>query len=795
MGLIVRDLHPGMGVAVAERTVLRKQDGRYETWSEVAARVATGNTALAPAKNTVEEFFDLRNHVAKGVVLMSGRHLQHGDDTQPERNLEVFTNCSTSATSFALFMLLLNGSGVGRCYDDDFVLTDWDCSPQLRIVISNQHADFDWQSDEDVRDARHKYVGRNVIWHEVEDSREGWAKAIELYELLTWERIHAHQTLVLDFSKVRPKGAPIKGMQNRPSSGPKPLMGALRKISTIKGSGLQPWMQALYVDHYLAECVLVGGARRAARMSTKIWSDEGIFDFIKVKRPVEYSSLCMEEVVALRAERTTKKLPPLDPFLWSSNNSVMVDAEFWERVDEAMNLVANGKTQASMSRKTRHAYKVWTDLTECAYADGTGEPGIINCDKLVSKDEGFEALAKSVFAGGKKYAVDEDTQLYLAKLAKAALKKPFHYITNPCGEIVLSILGGYCVIADVVPFHADNFAEIESAMRATTRALIRTNLMHSFYDPEVKRTNRIGVGLTGVHEFAWKFFKVGFRDLINPYFMSYKANAISSVDGQWQEHHETSRVRSAGFWMFLSHLSNAIVDEAKTYCAELGVTVPHTMLTIKPAGTTSKLFGLTEGWHLPSMREYLRWVQFKDSDPLVAEYEAKGYPVRRGLKTYRGMTIVGFPTQPLICTIGIPDDQLVTAGEATPEDQYKWLKLGERFWIDGQTDPDDLTSGHGYGNQVSYTLKYDPKIVNYDMFEKILRENQRHVRACSVMPQEDGGAYEYQPEQPLAKGEYQRIAAAITEAMAEDVGKEHILCDNGACPTDFEEGDKSLVPA
>ena len=38
---------------------------------------------------------------------------------------------------------------------------------------------------------------------------------------------------------------------------------------------------------------------------------------------------------------------------------------------------------------------------------------------------------------------------------------------------------------------------------------------------------------------------------------------------------------------------------------------PITVTTVKPAGTTSKLFGLTEGAHLPARRQYLRWVQFK----------------------------------------------------------------------------------------------------------------------------------------------------------------------------------------
>ncbi len=67
--------------------------------------------------------------------------------------------------------------------------------------------------------------------------------------------------------------------------------------------------------------------------------------------------------------------------------------------------------------------------------------------------------------------------------------------------------------------------------------------------------------------------------------------------------------------------------------------------------------------------------------PLVAEYRAKGYPVRE-LKTYSGTTIVGFPTAPLICQLGM-GDKLVTAAEATPEEQYEYLRLLEKYWIRG----------------------------------------------------------------------------------------------------------------
>lgn len=115
-----RKLSQGLGKAVAKRTYLRTDaNGKLEKWSEVAKRVALGNTALIPekeAQHRQEEYEILEKHIANASLLLSGRHLQHGDKDQPTRNMEVFTNCSTASTSYLLFYLLLNGSGVGRSW-------------------------------------------------------------------------------------------------------------------------------------------------------------------------------------------------------------------------------------------------------------------------------------------------------------------------------------------------------------------------------------------------------------------------------------------------------------------------------------------------------------------------------------------------------------------------------------------------------------------------------------------------------------------------------------------------------
>lgn len=743
---MAREFASGMGQAVAERTILRKkEDGTWENWADVAERVSVGNALLSPDPAEVEpERRALLKHLQKVTITMSGRHLQHGDSEQPNFSQEKYTNCATSSTSFSLFLLLMSGSGVGRAYDDDLMVIDWDYSPNLRCVLSESHPDFDHNNHESVRDALHKY--KDAVWHKVGDTREGWAKAVEVYERMTYEKTNKDKFLILDFSNVRRKGEPIKGMQNRPASGPVPLMHAFMKVASLKGAGMQPWRQAMYSDHFFAECVLVGGARRAARMSTKTWRDKSVLDFIRVKRPLEFDGKSLEEVIDLR------KNGYFQSFLWSSNDSVTVDGEFWKLVN----------SPEDVSELARHARAVFDAVTECSYGDGTGEPGLINQDQLVDCRDGFdEMLSDPRFIDSGRYRLDEETLPYMKNIIDVVRQKKLVMIVNPCSEVPLFLMGGFCIIGDACPFFADTLDEAEEGFRALTRALIRVNMMDSIYKKEVLRTNRIGVAITGIHEFAWKFFKFDFYDLID-------------------------EEKSKDFWLALARFNGAVKDEARKYCKRHGLVVPHTSLIIKPAGTTSKLWGLTEGWHLPAMAWYLRWVQFSINDPLVKQYESCGYPTRI-LKQYKNTAIVGFPTEPLICGLGLK--RLVLAAQATPEEQYKWLLLGEKYWIKG-IDGDDR------GGQISFTLKYNPEKVDFAHFKEMMLRYQSRVRCCSVMPQESNASYEYLPEEAISHEEFlgikERIAVRTElynggKKVAEDINLTHIQCDGGACPVDFND--------
>ncbi|PPQ29234.1 recombinase, partial [Rhodopila globiformis] len=765
--LPARPLDAGMGVAVARRTVFRPID--EECFGRVADRVAAGNMALLGHPLSPSERIEqarLRNAIATGALLTSGRHLQHGDLEQPGRNMEVFTNCATAIASFAKFYLLLNGSGVGRAYDDALTFVDWANAPRLLLHLSPSHVDFPhsnealcrlgvdlgllpWGASAENVDPVRAFLAEHLVYdldtvpagavyHKIGDSREGWAKAVEILEAMTFRR-ERDRTLVLDLSDIRPCGAPIRGMQGRPASGPVSLLRAFlnirRHVIDVAGS-MQPWEQALQIDHHLSVEVQVGGARRAARMATKSWRDPGILRFIRAKS---------------------------EGGLWTANHSVMVDADFWR-------LVQAEPTDDALSR---HAHLVFAEATRCAWING--EPGFINGDALEDHRTGT-AWNKPVHEDGRdfrsdRYQVDEAASL-LAEASRRAALSAFPVTTNPCGEIALHVTGGYCVIADFAPLlacpvklddvtpgrPADDVAalwdaRVEDSVRLGVRFLMRANGMDALYAEEVARTNRMGIGPTGLHEYAWLRFGFDFNDLLD-------------------------EAKSAPFWAMMARLSDAAKEEGRRYADVLGRVHPVTVTTVKPAGTTSKLFGLTEGAHLPARRQYLRWVQFKgvrdpgtgewaaDSDPLLAEYAGRGYPMRT-LKSFPGMTIVGFPTVPLLMRLGL-GERSVTAGEAPPAAQYLWLRLLEEHWI-----------GARQGNQVSYTLKIFTDRHDLESFRSIVRDEQPSVRCCAVLPSRPDHelGYEYLPEEEVSAEAFAEIVQAIDDAEArEGVDLVHLQC-------------------
>ena len=738
-----------------ERSPIREEppSWRWETWEEVAGRVALGNASMGPDGLDHGELAELRALIRSGVLLMSGRHLQHGDFRQRGRVGEVYTNCSVACSTFSGFYLLLNGSGVGRDYSDRMMAVDWTETPRVCVFVDPSHPDAPSLPKSMVatrEKVEARAAGAPTLYHLVKDSREGWAEAVALIETIAWVRTTrgAHGffglpeevledsfIVLMDFSAVREEGRPIMGMQGRPASGPGPLMGAIMNVVALRKQKMPHWLSTLTVDHLLAEVVLVGGARRAARIATKYWLDPGILDFIAVKEGGDK--------------------------LWSANNSVAVDGAFYAYVHSGPSEDLTSRERADAA----WAQRVFQAAARAGYEDRTGEPGFVNVHRFRSNIDVNSAEFEDLIEG------QADAVTAVLDVGSAGKKMltfqmlccrsmPYQMIVNPCGEICIALWGGYCALADVALGMAESVEEAIRAAVVAARALVRTNLMPFLFQAEVNRTNRIGVSGTGFFEFALKLFGYGFRDLID-------------------------EERSQDFWDAIARISRAAKDEAASYSKVNGINPPHTDMTIKPSGTVSKLFGLTEGAHLPPMRRYLRWVQFRSDDPLVETYVASGYPVRSELKTYPGTTIVGFPTEMGIITLaeslGLAD-KVVTAPEATPAEQFRWLRLLEKYWIAGGRETDT-------GNQVSYTLKLDPNEVGLEEWVETLKTEMPTVKCCSILPVADASAYEYTPEQPITDEFYRSLVTRIDAAsrQEEDVDFAHVDCAGGACPVDFQK--------
>jgi hypothetical protein len=724
----------GMALSVFNNKYARKIEGRHESWGEVAERVARGNLSVL-GEVRPDELSTLTRVIASGAAPTSGRHLQHGDDGQPGKLMESYTNCSTAMASFIKFWLLMKGSGVSRLYDSDMCRVNWDNMPNTRFVLEGPdqwdcggHPDYqDWI--ENARDARHKYASdsEDVRWFTVEDSAEGWVKVVEVLETAAWQGKHRDKLFIFDFSKVRCKGTSIRGQQNRPASGPVPLIKALIQVAGIKGSGMRPWKQAMFVDHYLAACVAVGGVRRAARLAAKSWRDRDIFDFIDIKR---------------------------GGFLRSANNSVVLDEEFW---------------QQACSPSPSHGRRVFEAMVSAGYFDGTGEPGFINAHLMSWNPEGVEDLHIGTLFDpdvSAKLTLHPRTLEMLGYTLEVAKKKQYPFLPNPCGEIILACWGAYCTIADICLANVASEEEAFEAGAEMAKFLIRVNTMPTLYRAEVRRTNRVGVGLTGIHEFAYRQFGCTWQDLVGP------------------------TPKGVEFWEFIERLrlhteesADRYVDQLNqqrqegyramrlTWCQSIdGIHYPHTVTTVKPSGTISKVMFCTEGAHLPAYGHYVRWVQYGVDSSELRDLADRGYPTKDVTASYPGHWVVGFPTELPIGKLMGPD--FTAAGEATPEEQYRWLKLIEQYWLGPR------------GNQCSYTLKYSPSRVSFEEFARMVLQHQSAVRCCSVMAQDDDfSAYAYVPEERINASTYYRMMSQITDRVREESYDDAALdCAGGACP-------------
>jgi len=346
------------GKVVYERTYSRpKPDGSKETWPETVERVVSGNLALVPEKYHLKgEREALIKLITEFKLIPGGRHLW----ASGVKGRQYLFNCHVSGWGEKLsdhfeftFMRLMEGGGVGANYSNSY-LNKYPALAggpyMVHIVCDPGHPDYLKMEAAGVLSKEYTSEWQGAF--DIEDSREGWASAlVDLVD--TYGRKAANQNRVYDVSRVREEGARLKTFGGR-ASGPLPLAKMLIEVAEILNTasvgrsptdnrGLVTGIDAMKIDHAIANCVVSGGVRRSARMSMMHWSDPQSLEFIKCKTNGDH---------------------------WTTNISVVIDDEFFDQMKKIEESVIKG-----------HAVDMSAWFVLRAIAEGmlhNGEPGFWN---------------------------------------------------------------------------------------------------------------------------------------------------------------------------------------------------------------------------------------------------------------------------------------------------------------------------------------------------------------------------------------------------------------------------------
>lgn len=349
------------GEVVFNRTYARPTvDGR-ETWYETCNRVAIGNLELVHGdcdnwEPTIwEEYRSLVRYMEKFAILPAGRHLWASGVTTMLFNCWVSHWDGPRLSDHFRFTSdrLFEGGGVGTNYSSKYLEKFGAPRRKIKVRISCDARHQDWDELAPYADTK---LNDGL---KVEDTREGWSRA--LTQLIDYayspETDRSLSTITFNLSGIRPSGSPLVSSGGT-ASGPAPLAVMLKKAAEVLNScfanGYVSPLDAMLIDHAIAEAVVAGGTRRSARMSIVRWDDPCIFDFINCKQKTDSH--------------------------WTTNISVEIDDEFLRMLGREGRGTRRGQLAEDVHRV---ACKAMLENGEPGYWNSSlsqlGETGTIVC--------------------------------------------------------------------------------------------------------------------------------------------------------------------------------------------------------------------------------------------------------------------------------------------------------------------------------------------------------------------------------------------------------------------------------
>lgn len=282
------------------------EKGRRETWKETCARAVDYNCSLAPIEKGEDE--KLFHNMFNLKQFISGRSLWIGGTEAAKRAPLAGFNCAfvvlDNLKSFCdLFYLLMVGTGVGfRILPEDVKKL-----PRFRtdVTLTCFNHGGPWGDPATTSE----YVGETGYMIKVGDSKEGWVQALEEYLSVMTDEEDTVKKVYMDFSKIRPKGTPLKTFGGT-ASGYQSVMEMFKKIHAIitETEGVLRPIHCLDIANIIGQNVVVGGVRRTAEIAIISPDDEECVNAKRNLTPDKYHRFMSNNSVWLEEKPTLTQL-------------------------------------------------------------------------------------------------------------------------------------------------------------------------------------------------------------------------------------------------------------------------------------------------------------------------------------------------------------------------------------------------------------------------------------------------------------------------------------------------------
>lgn len=295
----------GLGEVVFKRTYSRSDNPNIkgmEGWADVCERVINGmyafqqehcaangigwnrEKALRSAQEAFDMMFNMKWTPPGRGLWMAGTEFIHGRGV-----VEAMQNCAFISTAYiknergSIFSWLMEMSMLG-------VGVGFDTRGAGKVTINKPSVGHSSE-----------IVGPCAMQYIVPDTRQGWAKSVEM---LIDSYLDGSETVLFDYSLVRPKGSSIHGFGGV-ASGPGPLIemhNSIRRLLDSRVSNSISSRDIVDLCNMIGKCVVSGNVRRSAEIA---FGDKDDSTFIDLKN--------------------YKKFPERADYGWISNNSIFAE--------------------------------------------------------------------------------------------------------------------------------------------------------------------------------------------------------------------------------------------------------------------------------------------------------------------------------------------------------------------------------------------------------------------------------------------------------------------------------------